>query len=640
MSTGHILVIGAASIDTKGRAGKTIQTGTSTPGAIRVSVGGVGRNIAENLANLGERVILLSAVGGDGSGRRILQQAAECGIDTSNVLVDADHRTAAYLAVLDDSGDLVMSIDDMSISRELITPGYIYKRRALFRDARMLVLDASLSAQTFDTILKLARRYSVPVCADPTTATLALRLCPYLLELTLVAPNAAEAKALCDVEVTDRESALVAAQKLVAMGVKIAIVTLGATGLVYATWDESGHVPAIEVEVVELTGAGDALTAAVVFGLLNDFPRGRSCTPGHVGRCPHRAQPQNRVYGPEPGPALRPVGHLDAHVGHHRRSKAIEVKQPLRLSKEVQQALESNRPLVALESTVIAHGLPYPANLVVARRMETIVRQYGAVPATIAVLGGQLCVGLKDRELQHLATARPGRIRKTSRRDLPVVVARGGDGATTVAATVTIAHWAGIEVFATGGIGGVHRNAPFDVSNDLPTLASVPVAVVCAGAKSILDLRATLEWLETGGVPVIGYGANDFPAFYTRRSGLPVDVRVDTPREAAAIIRASRQMGLSSGLLIAVPVPAQSELPAEQLDAVIDTALAAAEAQEIEGSAVTPFLLSRVAQETGGASLSANVALLENNAAVAARIAVALKGTPPDPHTAEGRSAQ
>jgi pseudouridine kinase len=268
----HLLVIGAASIDTKGRADQQIQTGTSTPGAIRISVGGVGRNIAENLARLGERVVLLSAVGDDGSGRRILQQAAESGLDVSHVLVDAGHRTAAYLAVLDDTGNLVMSIDDMAISRDLITPGFVYRRRALFRDARMIVLDANLSPETLRTIFRLARKYSVPLCADPTTATLAPRLCPHLADLTLVTPNAAEAEALCGVQVTGRESARVAAQKLVGMGVQIAIVTLGATGLVYATSRESGHVPALEVEIVDLTGAGDALTAAVVFGLLNDFP--------------------------------------------------------------------------------------------------------------------------------------------------------------------------------------------------------------------------------------------------------------------------------------------------------------------------------------------------------------------------------
>jgi pseudouridine-5'-phosphate glycosidase len=300
------------------------------------------------------------------------------------------------------------------------------------------------------------------------------------------------------------------------------------------------------------------------------------------------------------------------------------MKRPLRINDEVRSALEAGRPVVALESTVIAHGLPHPTNLEVARRMEQIVRQHDALPATIAVLDGRLCAGLTGEELEYLATAQG--IRKVSRRDLPVVVARVGDGATTVAATVTIAAWAGIEVFATGGIGGVHREPPFDISNDLPTLASVPVTVVCAGAKSILDLRATLEWLETAGVPVVGYGTDEFPAFYTRQSGLPVDTRVDTPQEAAAIIRASRQLGLPGGTLIAVPLPPADELPAEELESAIAAALAEAQAQGIDGSASTPFLLTWIAQETGGSSLRANVALLENNAAVAAEIAVALKG--------------
>jgi pseudouridine kinase len=267
----HLLTIGAASIDTKGRAHGPIQTGTSTPGAIRVSVGGVGRNIAENLARLGERVVLLSAVGADGSGRRLLNQAVECGIDTSHVLIDPAHRTAAYLAVLDDRGDMIMSIDDMSINQDLLTPQFIYQRRALFRDAQMVILDANLSPATLQTIFGLARKYNVSVCADPTTAGLAPRLAPYLPQLTLVAPNAAEAEALCGIPVTSRKSGLRAAQALVGLGVQIAIVTLGATGLVYATSRESGHVPAIEREVVDLTGAGDALTAAVIFGLLNDF---------------------------------------------------------------------------------------------------------------------------------------------------------------------------------------------------------------------------------------------------------------------------------------------------------------------------------------------------------------------------------
>jgi pseudouridine-5'-phosphate glycosidase len=290
---------------------------------------------------------------------------------------------------------------------------------------------------------------------------------------------------------------------------------------------------------------------------------------------------------------------------------------------EVQQALESGQAVVALESTVISHGLPYPTNLETARRMEEIVRENGAVPATIAVLDGKLRVGVTDEELEHLATSKT--IRKTSRRDLPIVIARYEDGATTVAATATVAAWAGIEVFATGGIGGVHREPPFDISNDLPTLASTPVAVVCAGAKAILDLRATVEWLETAGVPVVGYDTDEFPAFYTRQSGLSVDACVVSAQEAAAIIRAGREMGLPGGTLIVVPVPAADEMAPKKLHQAINSALAEASARGIEGSASTPFLLRWVTRETGGASLKANVSLLENNAAVAAQIAVALK---------------
>jgi pseudouridine-5'-phosphate glycosidase len=299
------------------------------------------------------------------------------------------------------------------------------------------------------------------------------------------------------------------------------------------------------------------------------------------------------------------------------------MQRTIHVSEEVRQALDARKPVVALESTVIAHGLPYPTNLETARRMEAIVRGHGAAPATIAVIDGQLRAGLTDAELEHLATSKG--ISKVSQRDLPIVVAQGRDGATTVAATATIAAWAGIAVFATGGIGGVHREPPFDISNDLPTLASTPVAVVCAGAKSILNLRATLEWLETAGVPVIGYGTAEFPAFYSRRSGLPVDVCVNSPHEAAAIIRAGREMELPGGTLITVPVPAAEEIPADQMEAAIASALAEAHARGIQRSASTPFLLRWITRQTGGASLKANVALLENNADVAAEIAVALE---------------
>jgi pseudouridylate synthase len=302
--------------------------------------------------------------------------------------------------------------------------------------------------------------------------------------------------------------------------------------------------------------------------------------------------------------------------------------QHLLLNPEVQQALDEGRPVVALESTVIAHGLPYPTNLETASRMEAIIRAAGAVPATIAVLGGRLRVGVGDEELAFLASGKA--IRKASVRDLPVVVARREDGATTVAATATIAAWAGIDVFATGGMGGVHRDPPYDVSNDLPTLARTPIALVCAGAKSILDLRATLEWLETAGVPVVGYGTDEFPAFYSRRSGLTVDIRVENAGEAAAIVQARHELGLPGATLIVVPIPAEHEVPKETLDGAVTAALAAAREQGVEGSATTPFLLQWVAQQTRGASLRANVALLENNAAVAAHIAQALAGLPPE----------
>jgi pseudouridine-5'-phosphate glycosidase len=278
--------------------------------------------------------------------------------------------------------------------------------------------------------------------------------------------------------------------------------------------------------------------------------------------------------------------------------------------------------VVALESTLITHGLPRPKNLEVARALEATVRQSGAVPATIAILRGQITVGLTDEQLVYLAES--DNVRKCSRRDLPLAIGRGEDGATTVAGTMIVAHMAGIRVFATGGIGGVHRGHPFDVSADLLELGRTPVTVVCAGAKAILDLPLTLEVLETQGVSVIGYGTDEFPAFYTRSSGLPVDARCDTPEEVVAVVRARDELSLAAGTLVAVPLPLNDELPADQAETAIARALAEAEAQGIKGKAVTPFLLVRVSELTGKTSLRANVALLLNNARVASAIAAAL----------------
>jgi pseudouridine-5'-phosphate glycosidase len=291
---------------------------------------------------------------------------------------------------------------------------------------------------------------------------------------------------------------------------------------------------------------------------------------------------------------------------------------------EVRAALAEGRPVVALESTLITHGLAYPTNLEVAQAMEAAIREEGAVPATIAILGGQITVGLADDELEYLSTRPRQAVRKCSRRDLPIAVGRSEDAATTVAGTMVVAHKAGIEVFATGGIGGVHRGHPFDVSADLVELGRTPVTVVCSGAKAILDLPLTLEVLETQGVPVVGYGTDTLPAFYSRSSGLPVDVRVEGPEEVAAIVRARRALGLTHATLVTVPVPAEEALPPEEAEAAIEEAIRQADAAGIAGKALTPFVLARVVELTAGRSQRANVALLVNNARVAARIARAL----------------
>lgn len=294
-------------------------------------------------------------------------------------------------------------------------------------------------------------------------------------------------------------------------------------------------------------------------------------------------------------------------------------------SEAVRAARDAGSPVVALESTVIAHGLPWPHNLEAALDMEAAVAAGGATPATVAVIDGVLRAGLDRATLERLAR-RAEPIRKLTRRDLGMAVADGALGATTVASTMLIAHWAGIRVFATGGIGGVHRGAGGDVSADLPELARTPVAVICAGAKAILDLPRTLEWLETFGVPVLGYQTDTLPAFFVRSSGLAVQRRVDSATEAARLIHAHWAAGLESGVLIAVPVPEAQAADPDHTNAAIAQALAEAEAAGVHGPSVTPFLLGRVAEITGGESLAANVALLRHNAAVAAAIATALAG--------------
>ena len=297
----------------------------------------------------------------------------------------------------------------------------------------------------------------------------------------------------------------------------------------------------------------------------------------------------------------------------------------LDVAPEVREALAAGRPVVALESTIISHGMPYPKNVETALLVEQTIRDNGAVPATIAVIGGRLKAGLSREEIEYLGKA--GRsVAKASRRDLPALVARGADGATTVATTMIIAHMAGIRIFATGGIGGVHRGAEvtMDISADLEELAQTPVMVVCAGAKSILDLGLTLEYLETKGVPVLGYSTEELPAFYTRQSGFRVDYRVDSPEELAAIYRAQRDMDYRGGMLVTNPIPAEYAMDKAVIDKAIDEALRAAEEQGVRGKETTPFLLAKVVELTGGDSLESNIKLVLNNAALAAKTAACL----------------
>ncbi len=295
----------------------------------------------------------------------------------------------------------------------------------------------------------------------------------------------------------------------------------------------------------------------------------------------------------------------------------------VRISDEIRHAVDDGRPVVALESTIISHGMPYPQNVEMACAVESIVRQHGATPATIAVIDGVCRVGLSPAEIEALATRE--HVHKATTRDLPWLVATGATGATTVAATMHLSALAGIRVFATGGIGGVHRNASttFDISADLTELAATPVAVVCAGVKSILDIALTLEYLETVGVPVVVVGSDEFPAFYSRSSGRPAPRRVDTPSQAAAMLAATwNGLELRRGVCIANPISEADEIPAAEIDGVISEALGQLAAHGITGQAVTPFLLSRIVAQTGGRSLTANISLVEQNAALAAQIAV------------------
>ena len=310
---------------------------------------------------------------------------------------------------------------------------------------------------------------------------------------------------------------------------------------------------------------------------------------------------------------------------NHKEHNEMSFEKYLDVSAEVSEAVKSGKPVVALESTIISHGMPYPQNVETALNVEKIIRDNGAVPATIAIIGGRLKAGLSKDEIEYLGKTGQA-VTKVSRRDLPFIVSKGMDGATTVATTMIIASMAGASIFATGGIGGVHRGAQqtFDISADLEELSDTPVTVICAGAKAILDLPLTLEYLETKGVPVLGYGTDELAAFYSKHSGLKVDYEVDSPEELAKVILVKRELGLKGGILVSNPIPEEYSMDSDVINKAIDQAVKEAEEKGIHGKETTPFLLARIKDITGGDSLDSNIKLVYNNAALAAKTAAAL----------------
>ena len=441
-----------------------------------------------------------------------------------------------------------------------------------------------------------------------------------LSKLHTLKPNRIEAELLSGVKITNDASLRKAAETLLDTGLHRVFISLGSDGVFAA--DRSGHqvqLPPLPGAMVNTTGCGDAFMAAITWAYLQGTDLTDTAKAGLAAS----------VIAMESAETINPAMSEDAffQIKQHSNFNLMEefnmtLNKYLDIAPEVQKALEEGRPVVALESTIISHGMPYPQNVETALNVEKIIRENGAVPATIAVIGGRLKAGLSESEIDYLGKTGAA-VTKASRRDLPILVAEGRDGATTVTTTMIIAHMAGIQVFATGGIGGVHRGAQqtFDISADLEELAHTPVMVVCAGAKSILDLGLTLEYLETHGVPVIGYGTEELPAFYTRKSGFKVDYRIDTPAELAKAFYVKQDMGLGGGMLVTNPIPEEYSMDHEVINKAIDEAVAEANRLGIHGKETTPFLLAKIKDITGGDSLASNIQLVYNNARLAAKTA-------------------
>ncbi|BDQ71858.1 pseudouridine kinase [Escherichia coli] len=586
----YVVIIGSANIDVAGYSHESLNYADSNPGKIKFTPGGVGRNIAQNLALLGNKAWLLSAVGSDFYGQSLLTQTNQSGVYVDKCLIVPGENTSSYLSLLYNTGEMLVAINDMNISNA-ITAEYLAQHREFIQRAKVIVADCNISEEALAWILDNAA--NVPVFVDPVSAWKCVKVRDRLNQIHTLKPNRLEAETLSGIALSGRDDVAKVAAWFHQHGLNRLVLSMGGDGVYYSDISgENGWSAPIKTNVIYVTGAGDATMAGLASCWVDGMPFAESVR--FAQGCSSMALACEYTNNPE----------------------------LLQISAEVQDALKNKKPVVALESTIISHGMPFPQNAQTAIEVEETIRKQGAVPATIAIIGGVMKVGLSKEEIELLG--REGHnVTKVSRRDLPFVVAAGKNGATTVASTMIIAALAGIKVFATGGIGGVHRGAEhtFDISADLQELANTNVTVVCAGAKSILDLGLTTEYLETFGVPLIGYQTKALPAFFCRTSPFEVSIRLDSATEIARAMAVKWQTGLNGGLVVANPIPEQFAMPEESINAAIDQAVAEAEEQGVIGKESTPFLLARVAELTGGDSLKSNIQLVFNNAILASEIA-------------------
>ncbi|EEU9638107.1 pseudouridine kinase [Escherichia coli] len=586
----YVVIIGSANIDVAGYSHESLNYADSNPGKIKFTPGGVGRNIAQNLALLGNKAWLLSAVGSGFYGQSLLTQTNQSGVYVDKCLIVPGENTSSYLSLLYNTGEMLVAINDMNISNA-ITAEYLAQHREFIQRAKVIVADCNISEEALAWILDNAA--NVPVFVDPVSAWKCVKVRDRLNQIHTLKPNRLEAETLSGIALSGRDDVAKVAAWFHQHGLNRLVLSMGGDGVYYSDISgENGWSAPIKTNVIYVTGAGDATMAGLASCWVDGMPFAESVR--FAQGCSSMALACEYTNNPE----------------------------LLQISAEVQDALKNKKPVVALESTIISHGMPFPQNAQTAIEVEETIRKQGAVPATIAIIGGVMKVGLSKEEIELLG--REGHnVTKVSRRDLPFVVAAGKNGATTVASTMIIAALAGIKVFATGGIGGVHRGAEhtFDISADLQELANTNVTVVCAGAKSILDLGLTTEYLETFGVPLIGYQTKALPAFFCRTSPFEVSIRLDSATEIARAMAVKWQTGLNGGLVVANPIPEQFAMPEESINAAIDQAVAEAEEQGVIGKESTPFLLARVAELTGGDSLKSNIQLVFNNAILASEIA-------------------